>query len=64
MQSESDDSSLEKDREELFHLVWSMPSEQCSGSMIPDTNVGGNIATISEVSDDQKTTIFYTRVQA
>ncbi|WP_417544059.1 hypothetical protein, partial [Marinobacter sp.] len=25
----------------------------CSGSMIPDTNVGGNIATISEVSDDQ-----------
>ena len=37
---------------------------ECSGSMIPDTNVGGNIATISEVSDDQKTTIFYTRVQA
>jgi hypothetical protein len=24
--------------------------------MIPDTNVGGKIATISEVSDDQKTT--------
>ncbi|MDF0752730.1 hypothetical protein NLU14_21100, partial [Marinobacter sp. 71-i] len=26
---------------------------QCSGSMIPDTNVGGNITTINEVSDDQ-----------
>jgi hypothetical protein len=26
--------------------------------MIPDTNVGGNIAAISEVSDDQKTTFF------
>jgi len=35
----------------------------CSGSMIPDTNVGGNIATISEVSDDQETTNFYARVQ-
>jgi len=31
--------------------------------MIPDTNVGGNIATISEVSDDQETTIFYARIQ-
>jgi len=31
----------------------------CSGSMIPDTNVGGKIATISEVSDDQKTTFLY-----
>jgi len=27
--------------------------------MIPDTNVGGNIATINEVSDEQKTMIFY-----
>jgi len=26
--------------------------------MIPDTNVGGNIATINEVSDDQKATFF------
>ena len=33
----------------------------CSGSMIPDTNIGGNIAAISEVSDDQETTIFYAR---
>jgi len=32
--------------------------------MIPDTNVGGNIAAISEVPDDQKTTIFYAGVQA
>jgi len=31
----------------------------CSGSMIPDTNVGGNIATINEVSDDQKATFFF-----
>jgi hypothetical protein len=31
----------------------------CSGSMIPDTNVGGNIATTNEVLDDQETTIFY-----
>ncbi len=34
------------------------PSD-CSGSMIPDTNVGGNIATINEVSDDQKATFFF-----
>ena len=33
--------------------------EDCSGSMIPDTNVGGNIATINEVSDDQKATFFF-----
>jgi hypothetical protein len=32
--------------------------------MIPDTNVGGNITAISEVSDDQKTTFFFSRVQA
>ena len=32
---------------------------ECSGSMIPDTNVGGNIATINEVSDDQKATFFF-----
>ncbi|AFP30193.1 hypothetical protein MRBBS_1255 [Marinobacter sp. BSs20148] len=32
--------------------------------MIPDTKVGGNIAAISEVSDDQETTIFYAGVQA
>jgi hypothetical protein len=31
----------------------------CSGSMILDTNVGGNIATINEVSDDQKATFFF-----
>jgi hypothetical protein len=32
--------------------------------MIPDTNVGGNIAAINEVSDDEETTIFYAGVQA
>ena len=31
----------------------------CSGSMIPDTNLGGKIATINEVSDDQKATFFF-----
>jgi hypothetical protein len=31
----------------------------CSGSMILDTNVGGKIATINEVSDDQKATFFF-----
>jgi len=31
----------------------------CSGSMIPDTNQGGNIAILNEVSDDQKTTFFF-----
>jgi hypothetical protein len=30
----------------------------CSGSIIPDTNVGGSIATINEVSDGHKTTAF------
>ena len=34
-------------------------AEVCSGSMIPDTNVGGKIATKNEVSDDQKTTFLY-----
>ena len=31
----------------------------CSGSMIPDTKVGGKIATIDEVPDDQKATFFF-----
>jgi hypothetical protein len=31
----------------------------CSGSMNPDTNVGGNVATINEMSDDQKTMFLY-----
>ena len=45
---------------ELLELPVSAPYNQwCSGSMIPDTNVGGKIATISEVSDDQKTTFLY-----
>lgn len=32
---------------------------KCSGSMIPDTNVGGNIATINEGADDQGMTFFF-----
>lgn len=34
-------------------------SAHCSGLMNPDTNVGGKVTTLSEVSDDQKTTILY-----
>ncbi len=37
----------------------SVRNRNCSGSMIPDTNVGGKIATINEVSDDQKATFFF-----
>ncbi len=33
MQSESDDSRLAQDREDLFHLVWSMPSEQVAANL-------------------------------
>lgn len=33
-----------------------MSRSMCSGPMKPDINVGGNIATISEVPDDKKTT--------
>ncbi len=33
MESESDDSSLEHEREELFHLVWSMPSERVAAKL-------------------------------
>ncbi len=31
----------------------------CSGLMNPDTNVGGKVTTLIEVSDDQKTTFLY-----
>jgi len=37
---------------------------ECSGLLIPDTNQGGKIATLSEVSDDQEATHFFSRVQA
>jgi hypothetical protein len=30
----------------------------CSGLIIQDTNVGSNIATINEVSNDQQATLF------
>ena len=33
MESEQDDKSLEQDREKLFHLVWSMPSEQVAATL-------------------------------
>ena len=31
----------------------------CSGSIIPDTNVGGKVTTLSEVPDDQKATFIF-----
>ena len=37
MDSGSDDRELDEEREELFFLVWSMPSWQCSGQLIPDS---------------------------
>jgi len=38
--------------------------DPCSGSMIPDTKIGGNL-TIKEVFNDKKTTsIIHSRVQA
>ena len=36
-----------------------MQNRYCSGSMNAETNVGGHIATINEVSDDQKATFFF-----
>jgi hypothetical protein len=48
-----------KDRFENKAPAIDRDPNECSGSMIPDTNVGGNIATINEVSDDQKTTFFF-----
>jgi adenine-specific DNA-methyltransferase len=54
---------LLKDWERLYKIDLGQLKEDraslCSGSMIPDTNVGGNIATINEVSDDQKATFFF-----
>ncbi|BFN13065.1 hypothetical protein MspRI1_10760 [Marinobacter sp. RI1] len=40
-------------------IEWTFSGFNCSGSMIPDTNVGGKITTINEVSDDQKATFFF-----
>lgn len=48
----------------LFLFLNGIQVKFCSGSIKPDTNVGGNIATINEVSDDQETTIFYAGIQA
>ena len=42
-----------------MHLASEVRGQICSGSMIPDTNVGGKIAIINEVSDDQKATFFF-----
>jgi hypothetical protein len=35
----------------------------CSGSINPDTNLGGNLATVNEVFYGKKTSIIYNRVQ-
>lgn len=42
---------------ELFELLESGP--RCVVVLVPDANVGGEIATISEVSDDEKTMFRY-----
>jgi len=34
-------------------------TENCSGLMNPDTNIGGKVTTLIEVPDDQKTTFLY-----
>jgi hypothetical protein len=36
---------------------------ECSGSINPDTNLGGNLATVNEVFYGKKTSIIYNRVQ-
>jgi len=45
--------------EQNVYDIQTIKEVTCSGSMIPDTNVGGNITTINEVSDDQKATFFF-----
>ena len=34
----------------------------CSGSINPDTNLGGNLATVNEVFNGQQTSIIYDRI--
>ncbi len=36
--------------------------EVCSGSINPDTNLGGNLATVNEVFNGQQTSIIYDRI--
>jgi len=50
---------INRQRVDVAAAEFSRMLVDCSGSMIPDTNVGGNIATINEVSDDQKATFFF-----
>jgi len=35
----------------------------CSGLMKPDTNIGGKIAAVSEVFNEETTSIFLNRIQ-
>ena len=51
--------SITPSKSDTAPMTESVPISTCSGSMIPDTNVGGKIATINEVSDDQKATFFF-----
>ncbi len=40
----------------------SLMERGCSGSINPDTNLGGNLATINEVFNGQQTSIIYDRI--
>jgi hypothetical protein len=51
--------AFSKKRGLLSEAIEFLKVEDCSGSMIPDTHQGGNIAILNEVSDDQKTTFFF-----
>jgi len=44
--------------------LWELACKRtvCSGSINPDTNLGGNLATVNEVFNDQQTSIIYDRV--
>ena len=43
-------------------IVNSSESAVCSGPMKPDTNIGGNIAAVSEVFNEKTTSIFLDRI--
>jgi len=55
----ADEAKRKRLEKEFSELVARKNLSTCSGSMIPDANVGGKIATINEVSDDQKATFFF-----
>ena len=48
----------------LLVLQKKLEAFYCNGSMISNTNVSDNIAAISKVLKDQKTTLLFSRIQA